>query len=356
MELKFNAINLSAIRFANKLKKRIVLRRNVTVFLLIGMIAAIAGAGCNKKKDANKVPSKNVGIEKEYKRGPVIFTISVSNKEITIADRLQLKLEVRAKEEYEVLLPEFGEKLQQFGIVDYSAPPPQLVEDGMIHLSKTYELEPFLSGDYKIPPMKVRFWKKGEKKKHTLESEELTIHVKSILPEKAADLKIKEIMPPVELPRQPLWWLYGIIGATVLGGVGIAGFLLWRKRRVKAEILLQRPAHEIAYEDLEILLAENLIEKGEVKFFYLRLSNILRHYIENRFGLHAPEQTTEEFLMAIRSTDLLSSTHKELLKEFLQHCDLVKFAEHTPATEEIQKTFDGCKQFIAETKIEKETE
>ncbi|UCD85715.1 MAG: hypothetical protein JSU92_05850 [Deltaproteobacteria bacterium] len=317
-----------------------------TLFFLL----TLSGTGCNKEK-APETPTEAFEIEKVYERGPVTFILKASRQEITIADRLRLSLEVRAREEYEVSLPEFGEKLEQFGITDYHAPPPQLIKEGMVQLKKSYELEPFLSGKYKIPPMKVVFWKKGEDKRHKIESEELTIQVKSLLPDKMADLAIKEIVPPVALPEPLRWWIFGLIAVGVLGAGGTAAFLLLRRRGAKAEAALRRAAHEIAYEELEALLKEKLVEKGMLKTFYLRLSNILRHYIENRFALRAPERTTEEFLAEIRTTEALVSSHKELLKAFLSHCDLVKFAEHHPTNDEIQKTFDACKQFIVETEI-----
>ena len=59
--------------------------------------------------------------------------------------------------------------------------------------------------------------------------------------------------------------------------------------------------------------------------------------------------STEEFLADLRDTDILIQSHKDLLREFLQHCDLVKFAEHVPDTAEIQQAFDACKRFILET-------
>jgi hypothetical protein len=309
----------------------------------------LTGTGCDREKAPP--PTEAFEIEKVYERGPVTFTLKVSRKEITIADRLRLSLEVRAQEEYEVALPEFGEKLEQFGIVDYHAPSPQLVGEGMVQFKKSYELEPFLSGDYKIPAMKVVFWKKGEEERHEVESEELSIQVKSLLPERVADLTIMEIVPPVALPEPVSWWILGLTVAGVLAAGGTAAFFLFRRRGAKAEAALRRAAHETAYEELEALLKEKLVEKGEVKAFYLRLSNILRHYIENRFALRAPERTTEEFLADLRTTEALVPSHKELLKVFLQHCDLVKFAEHHPTNDEIQKTFDAGKQFIVETEI-----
>ncbi|MHC4520670.1 MAG: hypothetical protein ACYTAS_18930, partial [Planctomycetota bacterium] len=110
--------------------------------------------------------------------------------------------------------------------------------------------------------------------------------------------------------------------------------------------------HEIAYARLRILVAEDLVEAGRIKEFYERISGILRHYIEDRFDLHAPERTTEEFLSELQRTDVLAVSDKEVLAEFLTHCDLVKFARHAPTTEQIQRTFDLVKDFIERTKSE----
>lgn len=315
----------------------------------------IMSTGC-KVEDNRQPPEKTYEIQKEYKRGPVTFILRVSRKEITIADRLRLDFEVRAKEEYEVQLPEFGAKLEQFGIADYSSPPPQLIEDGVMLLKRSYVLEPFLSGEYKIPPMEIVFWGKNEKEteKHEIKSEELLIDVKSLLPEKTADLKIKPIAQPLELPGSKSRWLFPLIISLFLASGVTAAFVFWRKRKAINKTSAGKPAHEIAYEELEALLALKLIENGEIKLFYLKLSNILRYYIENRFGVRAPEMTTEEFLSHSRDTDMLIPTHKGLLREFLLHCDMVKFAEHAPTNNEIQKSFDACKQFIIETEIKEE--
>ena len=110
------------------------------------------------------------------------------------------------------------------------------------------------------------------------------------------------------------------------------------------------PAHEWAYAELEQLLALDLIAAGKVKEFYYRLSNIVRHYIENRFGLMAPERTTEEFLVELAGTDLLVPVHKGLLSHFLDHCDLVKYAKYAPGDPEIKATYESAVRLIDETK------
>lgn len=300
------------------------------------------------------------GIEKTFERGPVTVTMMVDRKEITIADRLNLTLRVDAEEEYSTELPRFGEKLEQFGIVDYETSQPTLVDDGKVRIERSYVLEPFLSGEYKVPSMTVRFWKEGEgdePKVHELETEELSVTVSSLLPETLAELAIEDIVPPMEMPAPPMqaaWpWLSG--GGAVLC---LLGFVVWRARRkrLSAQAPPPLPADEIAYRELEALIAEDLVGKGEIKLFYTRVSDILRRYIENRFGLHAPERTTEEFLYELRAcapfgvAAELEVRLKAMLKEFLTHCDLVKFAEHRPPKDDIQRTFDCCRSFIAETR------
>jgi len=109
-------------------------------------------------------------------------------------------------------------------------------------------------------------------------------------------------------------------------------------------------AHELAYARLEQLLGRGFLEKGQVKAFYNELSWILRHYIEDRFGLRAPERTTEEFLRELEGNGTLETSWQRILAKFLCHCDLVKFAEHIPETGEIQETFDTTKAFIEATR------
>jgi hypothetical protein len=320
--------------------------------LVLVFFSVIILPSCNKEKSQAPLAEK-YEIDKKYERGPVTLHVKVNRKEITIADRITLRLEVTADENYTVDLPKFGEKLEQFGIVDYDNPPAKLAGTGRVLYQRSYELEPFLSGDYKIPPLKITFWKKDEKtpKKHDLESEETLVRVKSLLPEKTGQLKIKGLVPPLELPGSDRKWLYLAAGIGAAGLV-LGGGIVLRRRRKKVEIAMSKiPAHELAYRELERLLAEQLIERGEIKLFYIRISDILRHYIENRFALHAPERTTEEFLAEIHQSETLAGRYQALLKEFLVHCDMVKFAELRPTNDEIQKTFDICKQFVLETQV-----
>ncbi|MBI4309916.1 MAG: hypothetical protein HY591_06255, partial [Candidatus Omnitrophica bacterium] len=76
----------------------------------------------------------------------------------------------------------------------------------------------------------------------------------------------------------------------------------------------------------------------------------VRHYLEDRFQIKAPEMTTEEFLNLVKTSPALKEEHKRILRDFLNGCDMVKFARHEPTVEEAQANFDLARQLIEETR------
>ena len=323
----------------------------IAVLLLAGLWSFVSCSGDGPNGEGPEAYE----IQQAYEDDAVSLTLKVSRREITAADRVELVLEALAPEEQQVEFPSFDDKLGEFAVVDSRTSAPRLVEGGRVLTAKSFELEPFLPGQYTLPALTVRHGPKGadEDAIRSIETTEQTIDVKSVLPDSAEQPDIKEIAPPVDLPSEHRWWLYAGLALIVLALAG--GYYFWRRRRRdQAEAAPAPPAHQVAYRALEALLAEDLLMKGEAKLFYLRLSNILRHYIEDRFGLRAPERTTEEFMDELRSTDALEPSHKGLLKDFLRHCDMVKFAEHQPSKEEVDDTIASCRRFIDETKVEAE--
>jgi hypothetical protein len=319
----------------------------------IGCLALLL-ASCGAKKQApERADTADGGFEKSFERGPVRVVMRIDKKEPTIADRIRLELEVVSDEDTEVTLPAPGSELSAFGVLDYSTSQPERTSDGKVRQTRTYVLEPFLSGKYEIPPLKFPF-SRGQDPEHALETEAIPIEVKSLLAEDAKNLDIHDIAGPVTPPVPPNPWPWILsIGTLLLGGAGYGGWWYWsRFWRPRAFVPPPRPADEIAFEELKSLIAEDLPGQGEIKTFYQRLSAILRRYIENRFGVHAPGQTTEEFLSGQSRDDRsqLAREHQRLLAQFLRHCDLVKFAELQPTEAEIQETFDACKAFILETR------
>ena len=137
--------------------------------------------------------------------------------------------------------------------------------------------------------------------------------------------------------------------------VAVCVFLYLRKRK-KNSFEKRRPAHLIALEDMEKLEKDGLIERGIVKEYYFRLSDIFRTYIENRFDIPAVEQTTPELVPEINRLEKTDSEVKLKAEEFLKYSDLVKFAKYSPQQEEIEANRQKIVSVIAETKEEEEKE
>ena len=57
----------------------------------------------------------------------------------------------------------------------------------------------------------------------------------------------------------------------------------------------------------------------------MRVSHILKAYLEEKKFVTAVRQTTEEFLLSLRSSEELRE-QRNTLKTFFEQCDLVKFA------------------------------
>jgi hypothetical protein len=162
---------------------------------------------------------------------------------------------------------------------------------------------------------------------------------------------IKDVKPPVNLPD--LWWLLWLLPVLIVIAAGIY-FLLRYKKPQQVPVLPQvpeLPAWEKAYQELEALRRENLLDKGFLKEFFTRVSDITRHYMENRFNIRAPHMSTEEFLYYLGITGHLNEIQKTALKEFLNSCDMVKFAKYAPTTTEALKNFDLAKRLVDDTRV-----
>lgn len=122
----------------------------------------------------------------------------------------------------------------------------------------------------------------------------------------------------------------------------------WRYLRKRKRIAVSPPPspEEIAHAELKRLLAEKLPEQGLVKEFYLRLTGIVRRFIEGTTGVRLPELTTEEFLRTMRTRDIFSAERAVRLKDFLEVADMVKYAGQQPSADQIELSISRAHEFV----------
>lgn len=146
------------------------------------------------------------------------------------------------------------------------------------------------------------------------------------------------------------WWAY-LIGLLLIGG-GIAYYILKRKgglSEVLKPVAKPVPPYEKAIQELEVLKQRQLCEKGQEKTYYTELTEILRQYLEGRFGINAMEMTTPQIKRAVRAT-VPADAAPGLMNEVLEMADYVKFAKLRPLPEDNVRAFNQAITFVENTK------
>ena len=282
----------------------------------------------------------------EKQEDPITVTTQVDQKTISIGDKIRYTITVDAEPELKVEFPQFGENLGGFAIKDFGQVEPKKHKGRMVY-QQWYLLDTYTTGSYTIPAPVIRYTDKDGTKRE-IEGKEVTVEVKSVL-EGEEPQDIKDIAETVNLPVSYTRFILWIIVALVVIAGGITTFLLLKRRKKAQEEIVKKPAHVIAYEQLEKLMSSGLIEQRRIEEYYILLSDTIRTYLENRFGLKAPEMTTEEFLNVTANDSNLKDEHKLLLSNFLMHCDLVKFARYGPDEGEMKSAYESAKRFVDET-------
>ncbi|MDP3804044.1 MAG: hypothetical protein Q8Q87_00670 [Candidatus Omnitrophota bacterium] len=266
---------------------------------------------------------------------------SADRKAIFIGDRIRYAIEASYGEAQEVLMPSFkDEKIGDFEIKDFG----QIDRSGFFgkhSISNWYSITAYSPGRHAIPQVEVKYRNKNAKDYAILKTPAININVQSVMPKNNPSADIKDVKGPYGF-FEINWRL--VLGITFFLAV-LVFFIIKKTRRLPPE----RLPHETALEELEGARSD-FLKGGGVKEFYVGGADCIRRYIERAFTLKAPEMTTEEFLNSLKDAEALVMEQKTLLREFLNACDLVKFAKYAPTRMEIELLYDTAKRFIEETK------
>ena len=115
------------------------------------------------------------------------------------------------------------------------------------------------------------------------------------------------------------------------------------------------PPHEVARQALERLYVQRLWQADKHKLYYSTITDILRTYIDGRFGVGAMEMTSDEIIEAMRKTDLPQKSAMDLT-QILRDADLVKFAKAMPEAEQNEAAYQAAWDFVEQTKPVEEVE
>ena len=291
--------------------------------------------------------SSFAGADDSTVNSPLTVRTGIDKEAIYIGDKVKYFIEVKTGKDIEVSLPEFGENLSEFSIKDFDSSESGFF--GKRTLKQWYILDTFETGKFTIPAVVVKYRTTGEEEWKEILADAVNIEILSSLDDKALEGDIRDIKGPVRYWDKT--YIYIIIAiVTVIALILFIIVILQKRRKTKEVAIPLIPAHEIAYEALRKLMGKDYLSTGKVQEYYFELSNIARHYIEDRFQLKAPEMTTEEFLLTLKKSEALNSEQKSLVKDFLSHCDMVKFAKYLPLKNEIDSSYESAKNLVDQTK------
>lgn len=216
-------------------------------------------------------------------------------------------------------------------------------EDGYL-LRRTLSLRPTKLGSLTFPSLPL------EVAGHKTSTPDQSISVVSVLRSGDDQAVLEDPAAPFEPEFR--WGLWGAIGGGVL--LLALAILLWvrARRRRPQRLPVEVPVlpHVKAMRALARLRQAERSTEEQIERFYVDVSQVLREYLEERFGLHAPQRSTEEFLVELERGGDLNLAHRQSLRQFLQQCDLVKFAKVIPGTDVHEQTLRIAESVVEETR------
>ncbi|MCA9289721.1 MAG: hypothetical protein KDA25_01245, partial [Phycisphaerales bacterium] len=275
---------------------------------------------------------------------------------VDVGTPIRLTIEVTAEPGVDVTMPILEPTTGPFETAPI-ATPPDIPDGEQRRWTHVYGLDTFDSGDLAVPGVTILFVDRRDATADaisgTIETDPLTVHVRSVTgpDDGARDIRGMHAVTLPEDERRRSTRTLLIIGAAVVAVAAVIAIIIALRRRAApgARPVPVVPPHVWARRELDALRAARLVEQGRFEPYYDRLSAIVRGYIERRFGIMAPERTTQEFLIEARRSDALSVGQQVMLGTFLRAADLVKFALVEPTPADADEAIGAAAQFVDET-------
>jgi len=307
----------------------IMKRLIIPIFLLFAIISAING--------------QNVNV-----------TSSFDSSRIFIGDQIKFIITVDQPSDLRLRLPFFKDTLcKNIEILSGPVVDSSSIQNGRMRIVERYLITSFDSGYYQLPPVFAEMKNENGLKRFYSDYSQLEVMRVKIAPADTT-LKIYDIIKPYRAPvtlGEVLPWVLIVALIIALAWAAIRFIRKLKKSKTAVEAVIDPdPAHVIAFRELEKLREEKLWQKGEIKNYYTKLTEILRQYLENRFRVFSLELTTSETLMALLKVGFKKDVSYNQLKTVLNGADLVKFAKYSPEPSENESHFQNSWDFVLATK------
>ena len=221
--------------------------------------------------------------------------------------------------------------------------------DPLLHsIRGSIVVAPFEEGTYRLPDIPV-LRRMPDGQVDTLLFEALEMEVRT-MPVDTATFVIHDIKGQMGYPlifKELLPWIGGVLLLAAL--VALAVWLVRRRRAAAEERKPRDPAYIVALRELDKWRGDKFWAPDKQKMFYSGITDTLKTYIEDRFGIDAPEMTTAELFAALKEAEDLPEDLREQTRELFECADFVKFAKHIASEEDNARALPTAVRFVTST-------
>jgi hypothetical protein len=294
-------------------------------------------------------------VERKKRAGGTVVSLQLDSTTVALSGHIVLTVTVEgtAPLEVELSLPLTDPmKWEETALGEPETQPRQPVPGKPVTWRQAFKLVPLGPGEVpvKVASLKFREGPATPDNKWSVQAWE-PIKVMVTTDVSAASLgEARDITPVEKGPEAPPEWTpWTMTTGVAVGAVAGVALVVWRLRRRPVRPLPELTPYQWSLRELLRIDALNLPADREIERYHTLVSDVLRRYLELRFNLHAPEQTTPEFLEALRHSSVLPAAQQEQLRDFLSRCDLAKFARADYSAEECYTVGRMAREFIEQT-------
>jgi hypothetical protein len=259
----------------------------------------------------------------------IIVTASTDTTDYLIGDHIKYNLQIKTSKDVYIINPFFRDSLKNIDLINISDPVIKEDKNGKT-INYYCGLTRLDSAQITIPAIRIEYRTQNDTILKSALSNSVTINIHRMDVSMQED--IKDIKPPIR-PFDFTFLIYIILAATIISL--LVYYFIYKKywkRENKIEIKKKEEkllSHQLALKKLLQLENEQVWQKGFVKEYHTRITEIIREYFEKQFELPLLELTTTESIQLLRK-------HPQGIKviditsQFLSNADLVKFAKYIP--------------------------
>ena len=293
---------------------------------------------------------------------PCSFAQGVSAKAFTdslnyqVGDYINLIIQVEHNKNISISNPVLSDSTSKVEIIKQESPE---VENHNGNLISTFRfiISKYDSGNVTIPPIPVLYKVTGNQELQTAYTNPVnfTVHTLKILP----GGEIKDVKAPIKIPLDWVDILIWILIVLIILGLAFYLYARYKKKKMmevkKVRKVIQKPPHVIALYELRALDQQQLWQKGMIKEYHSKITEIIRRYFQDQFYLPALELTTSEvmqYLKQVKRAEIIIDT----TFNFLSNADLVKFAKFKPMASINEEMMKQATEIVEKTKPAPEKE